>query len=114
MIKVKPAILSKYIDIIAFFLFIMLLSTGVLLHYIIPPRSGQYYQVLGMSRHQWGDVHFMIAVAFVSVLVIHLILHRKYILHIFDRSSAQGITMRVILGIFSLLALIALMFSLFI
>lgn len=66
------------IDVISFLCLILLLLTGLLIHYVLP-RGSQGNSVLGLTRHDWGDVHFWIAIIFVSVIIIHLILHSSWI-----------------------------------
>ncbi len=72
----KPAV-NFLVDSIAFFLFLCLLSTGFLIFLVIPPGSG--YSVWGMGRHDWGNIHFWIAISFLIMMTIHVILHWKWI-----------------------------------
>jgi hypothetical protein len=32
-----------------------------------------------MPRHEWGDIHFYLAVGFVALMVVHIILHWGWI-----------------------------------
>lgn len=34
---------------------------------------------LGLTRHQWGDVHFWIALSLIALLVVHLVLHWRWV-----------------------------------
>ena len=65
----KPE-LNFLIDTLAFFLFLCLISTGLLIYLIMPPASG--LSVWGMDRHEWGEIHFWIALTFLVLMVIHL------------------------------------------
>ena len=55
--------------------------------YILPPGTGARHHgidehtrfLLGWGRHDWGDLHFILAVIFVILMVIHIILHWKWI-----------------------------------
>ncbi|MDR9364736.1 MAG: DUF4405 domain-containing protein [Balneolaceae bacterium] len=99
----KPAV-NFLVDSIAFFLFLCLLSTGFLIFFVIPPGSG--YAVWGMGRHDWGDIHFWIAISFLMMMVIHVILHWKWIkikiqgssgdLHQTKKRSAYAIALFII------------------
>lgn len=53
----------------------LLLGTGLLLKYRLPPgsRGGRGMEALGLDRHQWGDVHFWIALAVAALVIIHLV-----------------------------------------
>lgn len=38
----------------------------------IGPRSGRMPLSLGLTKHQWGDIHFWISVAALGVTLIHI------------------------------------------
>ena len=64
------------------FLFVSMLAligTGIVLEFILPPGSGQQLAVW-LTRHEWGSVHFWIAVFFTASVLIHLCLHLKWII----------------------------------
>lgn len=73
----KPAI-NFSIDIAAFLAFILLVSTGTLIYWVLPPGSGNS-SVWGLTRHGWGEIHFWIAAGFVALISAHFILHWKWI-----------------------------------
>jgi len=52
--------------------------TGLLL-WLAPsgPRSGRELLLLGLTKQEWGDVHFWIAVATVVVTLVHIIIDWK-------------------------------------
>lgn len=72
----KPQI-NFAVDTFAFFLFLCLLSTGLLIYLVMPPASG--LSVWGMDRHGWGEIHFWIALTFLTFMAIHFLLHWKWI-----------------------------------
>ncbi len=49
--------------------------TGVL-RWLAPtgPRSGQIPLWLGLTKNQWGDVHFWFSVAAVTITAIHIVI----------------------------------------
>lgn len=80
---------TNYIlDWTAYGLFSLLAGTGVLLHFRLPHGSGAA-TLLGLDRHQWGDLHFWIAAAFLAVVAAHLLLHAKWIAAL-TTAKAQG------------------------
>ena len=103
----KKASLIKLVDIVAFVSFIFVASTGVLLRYVLPPRSGQATEIVGMSRHEWGDVHFYITSIFLSILSIHLILHWRFFQNLFHGQIKETSASRVLLGLVGLFAVLA-------
>lgn len=72
--------INYIVDGVFFLLFIVLGLTGILLEYVLPPGSGQgRSRVWGLTRHDWGDVHFWVAVAAGAALLIHLALHWAWV-----------------------------------
>lgn len=87
--KLKPRLIF-WTDVLVATLFTTLLATGSILRWALPPGSGGGQhgagmgrrggrgpapQLLDMTRHQWGDLHFWVAVALVAGVLIHLGLH---------------------------------------
>lgn len=104
----KPITIISIVDILAFFCFILLTSSGTLMHYVLPPGSGRWSLVWGLNRHDWGTLHFWIAVIFLAVLSIHLILHRSFITALFKGHKGGESTIRIALGLTGLIAIILL------
>ena len=98
----------KLIDIAAFISFIFVISTGVLLRYVLPTRSGRTFELMGMNRHEWGDLHFQITVIFLLILAIHLVIHWKFFFSLFQGKVNSTSAYRIVLGIVALLAILAL------
>ena len=85
--------LNRLINALALMLFTLMISTGSILKWILPPGSGRIESLtrggiggnksiltlLGLTRHDWGRSHFYIAAAFLVLLIIHLALHWNWI-----------------------------------
>lgn len=95
------------IDTSAFAAFVLLTSTGVLLRYVLPPGSGRRTTIFGLDRHGWGEIHFWISVAFLALLAVHLVVHRRWIVTMMKGRPREGSGVRVALGLVGLLALLA-------
>jgi len=95
------------VDSLAFVFFVFLVSTGVILHYILPPGSGHSKSIWGMGRHDWGDIHFYVSVGFLSILVIHLILHWNWIVSLIKGRERKASGRRSLLGLVGALAILA-------
>jgi hypothetical protein len=73
------------LDAVSLALMASLAITGFTMSLALPagPRGGSRGlgppDFLGMSRHDLADIHFWIAVAFLSVLVVHLIMHWAWV-----------------------------------
>ncbi|MEX0655582.1 MAG: DUF4405 domain-containing protein [Phycisphaeraceae bacterium] len=58
-----------------------LLWTGLLLVTVLPQGSRQA-TVWGLGRHDWGDIHFWIAVTMVGLLLVHLALNWAWVCNV--------------------------------
>ena len=103
----KRTDLDFAIDAVGFAGFVFLTATGVLVRYLLPPGSGRHTTIWGLDRHEWGAVHFWIAVAFLAVLVLHLFRHWRWILCVLRGEPLEGSGSRLALGAVGLLAVLA-------
>ncbi|WP_172597601.1 DUF4405 domain-containing protein [Sulfuriflexus mobilis] len=104
----KKSTLITLVDIGAFISFVFVVSTGVLMRYSLPPRSGRFIEILGLSRHEWGEVHFYISFLFLLILSMHLILHWRFILGVLHGRVREISSYRLLLGVLALTAVLAL------
>lgn len=87
-------------DLVNLLLFLSLIGTGIIIKYVLPPGSavprggGRGYHggrtiltLWSLDRHDWGEIHFWLAVAMLAALAIHLIQHRRWIGCQFKRQS---------------------------
>lgn len=95
----KRSIQNIVVDAIAFVGFILLTTTGMLMHYILPAGSRRFKTIWGMDRHEWGSIHFWISVVFLCCLAVHLFLHWRWIANLFIGKQREGSGLRVALGI---------------
>lgn len=105
--EVKRSTFILLTDAAAFIGFVLLVSSGVLLHYLLPAGSGRWLAVLGLNRHEWGTIHFYVAATFFFVLSLHLILHWRAILGMVKGAEGGAQRWRLALGVIGLLALLA-------
>jgi hypothetical protein len=104
--------LNFIIDVVAFVGFVTLTTTGVLMRYLLPPGSGRHSTIWSLDRHEWGDIHFWISVAFFSLLALHLLLHWRWIVSAVSRQHHEASGFRAGLGIVGLVTVVALALSL--
>ena len=92
----KRVTLNFIVDLVSFISLLGLAFTGFIVKFVLPPGSGghgrQLHEGLGrehikalwsMSRHEWGDIHFFLAVLFLALMVVHIILHWGWIKNYF-------------------------------
>ncbi|MCB2154363.1 DUF4405 domain-containing protein [bacterium] len=102
-----------FVDAVALAAFLFLTTTGLLMRYTLPPGSGGRHggegtSVWGLTRHDWGGVHFWIAVGMLVVLAVHLLLHWRWILAVVRGKPREAQGGRALIGVFATLALIVL------
>jgi hypothetical protein len=56
-----------------------LVTTGLAMKFAMPPGSGDRLMQWGLSRHEWGAVHFGFASTLIGLLLLHIILHWRWI-----------------------------------
>ena len=96
------------VDCLGFAGFVLLTATGVLMRYLLPPGSGHSTSIWTLDRHEWGSIHFWIAIAFLAVLAFHLFLHWRWIATLMSGRPREGSGARIALGTVGLAALLAL------
>ena len=98
------------IDAIMFLVLMAISGLGLLMKFVLIPgyKRAELYEhaadfyFLGLTRHEWGDIHLWLAFLFLFLLLLHIILHWKMIICIF-RQMFSGKSMRI--SIASLVAL---------
>ena len=70
------------VDTLLFLCIVGIALIGFLMGFFLPkgpsaPEASKYF--LGLHRHQWGNIHFYLSIAFVTFVIIHLILSWKWI-----------------------------------
>ena len=87
-----------------------LIATGLVMHFTLPPGSGERLVQWELSRHDWGAVHFWIAMALIGLMLLHLVLHWRWIWAI---AKGQNPKMQMMRGIvFLLVTILLLVFAL--
>ncbi len=105
----KRTTLNAVVDALAFAGFVLLVATGVLMRWTLPPGSGRHLTVWGLGRHEWGVVHFWVSVALLAALAAHVALHWRWIVAVARRGDDHEVSrVRVALGLVALAALLAL------
>ena len=101
--------LNFIIDSIAFVILMVMTSTGLLMRYYLPPGlCDKRHTMLGLQRHEWGDLHFWLALVFFSLMALHIFLHWRWIVCVVTGKSREGSGMRAAMGIFGLVMVVIL------
>jgi hypothetical protein len=62
-----------------------MIATGYILRFPLPPGTNKSLALWGLSRHQWGEVHFWISLGLLAVLLTHLALHWQWVVSVVGR-----------------------------
>jgi hypothetical protein len=75
----KRNALNFVIDLSTALMMAGMIATGLLVRFVLPPGSGSTRFVWGLGRHDWGDVHFWLAVAAGAVVLVHVAMHWQWV-----------------------------------
>lgn len=73
------SLLNLVIDLLAACCLLAMIATGYILRFPLPPTTNRTHELWGMSRHEWGSIHFWASLVLVAVLVAHVILHWEWL-----------------------------------
>lgn len=104
----RKATINLYLNVLAFLSFVGLAATGAIMRWVLPPGTGgrragaavglgrgwqggrgtldpddsavqPLKTLLGWGRHDWGDLHFWLAVVFCAAILLHVVLHWSWV-----------------------------------
>ena len=78
-------VLNFVIDIATTLIAAAMVATGLLIRFVLPPGSGSRRLLWGYGRHEWGDIHFWLAVAIAGIVILHVALHWQWVCTMFAR-----------------------------
>jgi len=108
--------INLIIDAIMLVFLMSIAGMGFLIKYILVPgykRNALYegdveLYYMGLTRHEWGNIHLWLSFVFLFLMILHIILHWKMITCIFRQLITSKIS-RYLIGIFT--GLLALLFA---
>lgn len=79
--------INRVLNLLAYLSLCFMAGTGLMMWFRLPPRQGrltgghhgEFPTIFGLDRHDWGQWHFYIAVAFLLVIVAHLVMNRVWL-----------------------------------
>jgi hypothetical protein len=77
------------VDVLAYLAMAGLAATGVIVRFRLPAGSGSD-AILGLTRHEWGGIHFWIAMALLVLMAIHVALHWTWVTRTFGALFGGG------------------------
>lgn len=81
--------LNFLVDVVAFLFMLGMIATGLIVRFALPPGTGGRWTIWGMGRHDWGDLHYYLAIGLLVLLLLHLALHWAWTCVIADKMLAS-------------------------
>lgn len=102
----KQLKLNLLIDAVMLILMVSIIGIGLLVKYILLTGKEKWdsfggnfdFTLLGLDRHDWGQVHFILGLILIGLLLLHLILHWKQIIGIFKKTFTNK-NIRIVLAL---------------
>jgi len=102
----KRATVNFIVDLVSLVDLLGMACTGFIMKYILPPGTGglgrlqhegpgreHIKELWSMSRHEWGRIHYCLALLFLALMVVHIILHWSWIKNYFK--SLVGLSRKI-------------------
>jgi len=77
--------LNLLIDLCAACLFLAMFLTGYILRFPLPPETNKTFSLWGLTRHEWGAIHFWISLGLIAIILVHLALHWTWIVSVIGK-----------------------------
>jgi len=121
-IKFDKSKLNLVIDLILLIQLMSMAGIGFLMKYVLVAGYKRNevrgnlsdLEFLGLDRHEWGAIHLIISIAFIAMLVFHIIFHWKMIICMFQRLLPVRNYRVMTVTILTVLSLILISFPVFI
>lgn len=75
----QRTLVNLLVDLAVAFVMLGMLLTGYVIKFPLPPGTNKDWMLWGMTRHQWGEIHFWISTVLLVLIVIHVCLHWNWI-----------------------------------
>ena len=115
---IEKSKLNFIVDALMFVFMMALAGIGFLMKFDLLPGKERWLQYgrnvnlfwLGLDRHEWGTIHLVIGYILLGLLLLHIILHLRWIFNIYERVLINR-TQRIILAAFFIIvSLVMLLF----
>lgn len=108
----KRTPLNLLVDLLAATGLLLMIATGYILRFPLPPSTNRTLELWGLSRHEWGALHSWASLGLLAVLFVHLLLHWEWIFATVRRrftSTQAAPTQRLHAGIITVTAFLVLL-----
>lgn len=101
---------GRVLNLLLWLTFCAMAGTGLLLVFRLPPgsRGGRGLSVLGLTRHEWGDIHTWLSYGFIALILLHLAVHWRWLWQFASRKRTWPMTLGVGAGLALVVILVCL------
>jgi len=100
--------LNFTIDALMFLCVASLVGMGLMIKFVLIPGKERWVKygrnvdllLFGLDRHEWGTIHLIVALVLLGLLVLHIVLHWKMIIAMYERLVTRKRPRRVIALVF--------------
>lgn len=85
----KRNMLNLCVDLLAATFLLLMVTTGYILSFPLPPGSNRTRELWGLARHDWGTIHAWASLGLLIVLLVHVLLHWKWIITMVQRRCSS-------------------------
>ena len=91
----------RVLNLFLYLVFCFLAGSGLLLELRLPPgsRGGQGLSMLGMGRHDWGELHLWAGLTFLSLVILHIIMSWGWLKRVAANRNIWPIILGLLLGL---------------
>jgi len=99
--KISRNTILRINNIVLYLAFSFLIGSGLVMLYRIPPcsRGDDTGTVLGLGRHDWGDLHWYVALGMVAMMLVHLVVNRVWLTKIAAKGGSWKLWGGLALGV---------------
>jgi hypothetical protein len=72
--------INLVINLFAAGLFLAMALTGYVMWFPLPPETNKNLSLWGLTRHEWGAIHFWTGLSLILVILVHLAFHWNWII----------------------------------
>ena len=100
--------INRILNLMLYLTLCVMVGTGLLIEYRLPPKNRGRLTALGMDRHEWGDWHFWAALFFLILIVAHLGMNWKWMVRIAAGMNKWKLVMGFLAGLMIIVGLVLL------
>lgn len=93
--EANKAIINLLVDVLTAILFLMMVASGYVLWFALPPGTNRTHALWGLLRHEWGTLHAAASIGLLGLVIVHVALHWQWLVtNVCKRIGAGAIHQR--------------------